>query len=116
MNEDNKVVLKLEEYINLLDELKDTKIRLESKSVNYDVMCNNLKEEVKSSENYHIREILKENKINLNNTLNIKLKNYYYENIANYFIKVGITFDLVEKLTDEVIKECKEKEESESEE
>ena len=33
-------------YELLLDELKENKIRLESKSVNYDVMCNNLKEEV----------------------------------------------------------------------
>lgn len=115
MNDENKVVLKLEEYIRLLDELKENKIRLESKSVNYDVMCNNLKEEVKSSENYNIRQILNENEINLDNTLNIKLKNYHYENIANHFIKIGITFDLVEKLTDEVIKEYKENKESESE-
>lgn len=108
MNYENKVVLKLEEYIRLLDEFKENKIKLENKSVNYDIMCRNLKEQVKSSENYHIKEILSENKINLNNTLNIKLKNYHYENIANDFIKIGITFDLVEKLTDEIIKEYKE--------
>lgn len=108
MNDENKVVLKLEEYIRLLDELKENKLRLENQNVNYDIMCSNLKEEVKRSENYHIKQILSENKINLDNTLNIKLKNYNYESIANCFIKIGITFDLVEKLTDEVIKEYKE--------
>lgn len=108
MNDENKVVLKLEEYIRLLDELKENKLRLESQNVNYDIMCSNLKEEVKSSENYSIKQFLSGNEINLDNNLNIKLKNYYYENIANAFIKIGITFDLVEKLTDEVIKEYKE--------
>lgn len=33
----------------------------------------------------------------------MKLKNYHYENLFNEFIKVGITFDLIEKLTDEII-------------
>lgn len=115
MNEENKVVLKLEDYIEMLDSIKETKLKLENKNVNFDIMCSNLKENVKSNSNYHLRQILSDNEINLDDTLNIKLKNYHYENIANEFIKIGITFDLVEKLTDEVIKEYEESEKSKNE-
>ena len=115
MNNENKVILDLETYINMLDEIKELKRKANNYEVNYETMCKYLKENVKNSEDYHFRQIVLEKDFDLKSTLNQKLKNYHYETIANDFIKVGITFDLIEKLTDEVIKEYKEKKESESE-
>ena len=109
--EENKVVLKLEDYIKMLDEIKEYKKVAENVSYNYDRMCNYLKEQVSSNENYHIENVIKD-KLNLDEPLNIKLKNYHYENLANEFIKVGITFDLIEKLVDSVIREYQMKKEN----
>lgn len=102
--EENKVVLKLEDYIKMLDEIKEYKKVAENVSYNYDRMCNYLKEQVSSNENYHITNVIRD-KLNLDEPLNVKLKNYHYENLTNEFIKVGITFDLIEKLVDSVIRE-----------
>lgn len=112
----NRVVLDLETYINMLDVIKESKQKANNYEVNYETMCKYLKEIVRNGEDYHLRQIVLEKDFNLESTLNQKLKNYHYETIANQFIKVGITFDLVEKLTDELIKEyIKLKKESESE-
>lgn len=107
--EENKVILKLEDYIKMLDKIKECENQVKNINCNYDRMCNYLKEEVSSNGNYHIKNVISD-KLNLDETLNMKLKNYHYENLANEFIKSGITLDLVEKLTDEIIKEFKEKE------
>lgn len=116
MNNENKVILDLETYINMLDEIKELKQKVNNYEVNYETMCKYLKEKVKNSEDYHFRQLVLEKDFDLKSTLNQKLKNYRYETIANEFIKVGITFDLIEKLTDELIKEYIElKKESESE-
>lgn len=100
--EENKVVLKLEDYIKMLDEIKEYKRIAENVSSNYDKMCNYLKEEVISHNEYDIRNVIKDN-VNLNDTLNVKLKNYHYNNLANELIKTGISFDLVEKIIDNII-------------
>lgn len=102
--ENNKVVLELNEYIKMLNEINDYKKQTENISFNYDTMCNYIKEEITERSKYHIDNVIKE-KLNLDERFNKKLKNYNYENIANEFIKVGITFDLVEKLTDSIIRE-----------
>lgn len=103
--EENKVVLKLEDYIKMLDRIKECENQDKSISYNYSAMCNYLKEEVSSSNNYyHIENVVKD-KLNLDEALNKKLRNYHYEQLANEFIKVGITFDLIEKLVDSVIRE-----------
>lgn len=104
--EENKVVLKLEDYIKMLDDLKEYKRIAENISTNYDRMCNYLKEEVIANSNYDITNVIKE-KVKIEDSLNIKLKNYHYNNLANEFIKVGITFDLIEKLVDSIIIEKK---------
>lgn len=110
-DEENKVILKLEEYIKLLDKLKETEIKLNNQNVNYEIMCLYLKEQVKNDEEYHIKNIVNEKDFNIKDILTKKLKNYHYENIANDFIKVGITFDLIEKLVDEIIEEYKNRKE-----
>lgn len=102
--EENKVVLKLEDYIKMLDEIKECKRHLENLNYNYDRMCNYLKEQVTSSDNYHLKNLISDN-VKVEDTLNVKLKNYHYENLFNSFIKVGITFDLIEKLIDDLITE-----------
>lgn len=100
--EENKVVLKLEDYIKMLDEIKEYKKQAKNLNCNYDSMCNYLKEQVSSNNNYHLKNAIID-KVKVEDTLNIKLKNYHYENLFNEFIKVGITFDLIEKLTDGII-------------
>ena len=99
---DNQVVLKLEDYIKMLDEIKEYKRQVESINTNYDRMCNYLKEKVKDSQDYHLKNIISD-KLKIDDSLNIKLKNYHYENLFNEFIKTGITFDLIEKLVDGII-------------
>lgn len=110
--EENKVVLKLEDYIKMLDKIKEYENQAKNINSNYDRMCNYLKEEVSSSGNYHIRNVISD-KLNLDETLNMKLKNYHYEQLASEFIKVGITYDLIEKLVDGVIREYQMKKEEE---
>lgn len=100
--EENKVVLKLEDYIKMLDEIKEYKKQVENLNNNFDSMCNYLKEQVSSSNDYHLKNVISD-KLKVEDTLNIKLKNYHYENVFNEFIKVGITFDLIEKLVDDII-------------
>lgn len=102
--EENKVVLKLEDYIKMLDEIKEYKKQVENMNNNYYSMCNYLKEQVISNNDYHLKNTISD-KLKVEDTLNMKLKNYHYENLFNEFIKVGITFDLIEKLTDEIITE-----------
>ena len=105
--EENKVVLKLEEYINLIKENETLKIALDNKENNYISLCKYVKEEVKSSARYHLENLEKD--FDLGDKLISKLKDYNYKSIVDYFIKVGITYDLIEQLTDELIKESREK-------
>ena len=99
---DNQVVLKLEDYIKMLDEIKEYKRQVESINTNYDRICNYLKEKVKGNQDYHLKNIISD-KLKIDDSLNIKLKNYHYENLFNEFFKTGITFDLIEKLVDGII-------------
>ena len=110
--EENKVVLKLEDYIKMLDKIKECENQVKNISCNYDRMCNYLKEELSSNNDYYIKNIISD-KLNLDEPLNIKLKNYHYEKLANEFIKVGITFDLIEKIVDSIIREYQMKKENE---
>lgn len=105
--EENKVVLKLEEYINLIKENEALKIALENKENNYIALCKYAKEQVKSSANYHLRNLEKD--FDLGNKLISKLKDYNYKNIVDDFIITGIGYDLIEQLTDELIIESREK-------
>lgn len=100
--EENKVVLKLEDYIKMLDEIKEYKRVAENVSSNYDKMCNCLKERVVENNDYDIRNVITD-KVKIDDTLNVKLQNYHYNNLVNEFIKVGITFDLIEKIVDSII-------------
>lgn len=102
--ENNKVVLELRDYINMLDEIKEYKKHAENVDFNYNSICDYIKEEISERNEYHIKNAISD-KVNLEESLNKKLKNYHYEHIANEFIKTGITFDLVEKLTNSVIKD-----------
>lgn len=102
--EENKVVLKLDDYIKMLDEIKEYKKIAENVSSNYDKMCNYLKEQVIANNDYDIRNVITD-KVKIDDTLNVKLKNYHYNNLVNEFIKVGISFDLIEKLVDSILRE-----------
>lgn len=102
--EENKVVLKLDDYIKMLDEIKEYKKIAENVSGNYDKMCNYLKEQVIANNDYDIRNVITD-KVKIDDTLNVKLKNYHYNNLVNEFIKVGISFDLIEKLVDSILRE-----------
>ena len=50
MNNENKVILDLETYINMLDVIKELKQKANNYEVNYETMCKYLKEKVKNSE------------------------------------------------------------------
>lgn len=108
--EENKVVLKLEDYIEMLNKIKESENQAKNISSNYDEMCNYLKEEISENERYNLENVIKD-KLNLDESLNIKLKNYHYSELTNNFIKVGISFDLIEKLTDSIIREYQMKKE-----
>lgn len=110
--EENKVVLKLEDYIKMLDRIKECENQDKSICFNYSAMCDYLREEVSSNNDYHIKNVISD-KLNLDETLNMKLKNYHYEQLANEFIKVGITFDLIEQLVDSIIRKYQMKKENE---
>lgn len=99
---ENKVTMELNDYIDMIDKINSYKRIIENMDFNYDSMCAYIKEEIGESNKYHIENVIKD-KLNLDERLNKKLKNYHYGNIANDFIKTGITFELVEKLTDSVI-------------
>lgn len=99
--EENKVVLKLEDYIDLIETIKEFKQKLEYKDKNYVGMLNYVKDTVRSSEDYHIRNYGG----NIEDIMTNKIKNYNYKNIADSFMSKGITFDLAIELTDELIKE-----------
>lgn len=101
--EENKVVLKLGEYIDLIKENESLKHKLENKERNYTVLCKYAKAEVRSTASYHLRILGKD--FNLEDIFIDKLQDYHYKNIADEFIKIGITYDLIEKLTDELVKE-----------
>ena len=103
--EENKVVLKLQEYINLIKEVENLKHKLEEKNKNYSGMINHIKCEVKKDENYSIRNF----DGNLEDSFEDKITNYYYKEILNNFLEKGITFDLALQLTNEIIKENLEK-------
>lgn len=99
--EENKVVLKLKEYIDLIEKIKELEQKLEYKDKNYVGMLNYVKDTVRSSEDYHIRNYGG----NIEDTMTTKIKDYDYKNIADSFMSKGITFDLAIELTDELIKE-----------
>lgn len=99
--EENKVVLKLKEYIDLIETIKVFKQKLEYKDKNYVGMLNYVKDTVRNDEVYHIRNF--DGKIE--DTMVNKIKDYNYKNIADSFMSKGITFDLAIELTDELINE-----------
>ena len=97
--EENKVVMKLQEYIELIKELDSLKKKLEDKDKNYIGMINYIKNEIKDSENYHIINFEK----NIDEKFVNKINDYHYKNILDEFIAKGITFDTALQLTDELI-------------
>lgn len=99
--EENKVVLKLKEYIDLIEKVKELEQKLEYKDKNYVSMLNYVKDIVRGDENYHIKNF----DGNIEDTMTNKIKNYNYKNIADSFMSKGITFDLAIELTDELLKE-----------
>lgn len=99
--EENKVVLKLKEYIDLIEKVKELEQKLEYKDKNYVAMLNYVKDTVRGDLNYHIKNF----DGNIEDTMTNKIKNYNYKNIADSFISKGITFDLAIELTDELLKE-----------
>jgi len=99
--EENKVVLKLKEYIDLIEKVKELEQKLEYKDKNYVGMLNYVKDNVRGDANYHIKNF----DGNIEDTMTNKIKNYNYKNIADSFMSKGITFDLAIELTDELLKE-----------
>lgn len=98
--EENKVTLKLQEYIDLIKKVENLKHKLEEKDRNYLGMINYIKNVVKSEENYSIKNF----DGNLENSIGDKIANYYYKEILNNFLEKGTTFDLAIQLTDDTIK------------
>lgn len=97
--EENKVILKLQEYIDLIKKVDNLKYKLEEKDKNYLGMINYIRSEVKEEESYSIK--------NFDGNLNEfrdKIMNYHYRGILNNFLEKGITFDLATQLTDDIIK------------
>lgn len=99
--EENKVVLKLKEYIDLIEKVKELEQKLEYKDKNYVGMLNYVKDTVRNGEDYHIKKF----DGNIENTMTNKIKNYNYKNIVDSFLSKGIIFDLAIELTDELLKE-----------
>ena len=104
--EENKVVMSLIEYIQLIKEVENLKKKLEEKDKNYIGMINYIKGEVKKNESYHLMNFGGK----LEDSLADKITDYNYKNILDAFLSKGITFDLAMQLTDEIIKEYLEKE------
>lgn len=99
--EENKVVLKLKEYIDLIEKIKELEQKLEYKDKNYVGMLNYVKDTTRSDENFHIKNF----DGNIEDTMTNKIKNYNYKNIVDSFLSKGIIFDLAIELTDELINE-----------
>lgn len=99
--EENKVVLKLKEYIDLIEKIKELEQKLEYKDKNYVGMLNYVKDTVRNGEDYHIKKF----DGNIEDTMTNKIKNYSYKNIMDSFLSKGIIFDLAIELTDELLKE-----------
>lgn len=99
--EENKVVLKLKEYIDLIEKIKELEQKLEYKDKNYVGMLNYVKDTVRNDEDYHIKNF----DDNIEDTMTNKIKNYNYKNIVDSFLSKGIIFDLAIELTDELINE-----------
>jgi hypothetical protein len=99
--EENIVVLKLKEYIDLIEKIKELEQKLEYKDKNYVGMLNYVKDTVRVDATYHIKNF----DGNIEDTMTNKIKNYNYKNIADSFMSKGITFDLAIELTDELINE-----------
>lgn len=99
--EENKVVLKLKEYIDLIEKIKELEQKLEYKDKNYVGMLNYVKDTARSDENFHIKNF----DGNIEDTMTNKIKNYNYKNIVDSFLSKGIIFDLAIELTDELINE-----------
>lgn len=99
--EENKVVLKLKEYIDLIEKIKELEQKLEYKDKNYVGMLNYVKDTVRNGEDYHIKNF----DGNIKDTMTNKIKNYNYKNIVDSFLSKGIIFDLAIELTDELLKE-----------
>ncbi len=101
--EENKIVLKLEDYIDLIETIKEYKQKLEYKDKNYVGMLNYVKDTVRNNEEYHIRKFGGK----IEDTMVNKITNYNYKNIVDSFLSKGITFDLAIELTDELINEAR---------
>lgn len=56
--EENKVVLKLKEYIDLIEKIKELEQKLEYKDKNYVGMLNYVKDTVRNGEDYHIKNLM----------------------------------------------------------
>lgn len=101
--EENKVVLKLENYIDLIGRIKELNQKLEYKDRNYVGMINYLKDTVRKQEDYQIKNF----NGNINDSISKKVQDYHYKNIVDGFLSKGLTFDLAAELTDELIEEGK---------
>lgn len=107
--EENKVVLKLEEYMDLIKEVQYIETQLEEKDKNYICMISYIKNEVKKEQQYHIKncDIKPESKFT------DKISDYHYKNLVDSFLEKGITFDLAMELTDNIIQEYQKDQEAE---
>lgn len=101
--EENKVILKLENYIDLIETIKELNKKLEYKDRNYVGMINYLKDTVRKQEDYQIKNF----NGNINDSISKKVQDYHYKNILDGFLSKGLTFDLAAELADELIEEGK---------
>jgi hypothetical protein len=98
--EENKVILKLEDYIKLLDNYRECKNALNDLNDNCQAMIEYIKKDIKKYNDYSIKKIRKE--VNNMDKLHIKLNNSYYEDIFKKFADIGLSLKLCEAIVDEI--------------
>lgn len=110
----NIVSITLDDYNNLIKEkyeneskIKILEERLDNININFDHYAKYIRENMESDNKYHIDHIKNDSDFSLADSLNKKLKNYHYENIFNQYVKVGVTFDEIEKNIDTIIEVIK---------
>ncbi len=98
--EENKVILKLEDYIKLLDNYRECKNALNDLNDNCQAMIEYIKKDIKKYNDYSIKQIRKE--VNNMDKLHIKLNNIYYEEIFKKFADIGLSLKFCEAIVDEI--------------
>lgn len=100
---ENYVVLKLKDYDNLLEEIKDLKERINDIRC-YDNVIINIRKDMIKNNDFDYSHIVKDDFSILNN-VNDKFSNYHYRQLVDEFMEKGFSFNETIKQLDISISE-----------